>query len=169
MEPDKDDSMDEMPISMPPSINGHQNPRAQAQRPTNFGAFLDNDEMFFNGLLTYDGINGNPMTQLASSSSTNTKSDLSMLPAATDTLPLKRTITSPYWNEASPVESPSKRLQSGSSDSMSGTRSNGGNSMAALLNQLPQSAAFHQNSFLGSLGDGIFRQQNQLLGMNWNS
>ncbi|XXG59800.1 hypothetical protein AAC387_Pa04g1819 [Persea americana] len=139
MEPDKDDSIDDMLASVAPSINGHQNPKSQAQRPTNFSALLDNDELFFDGLLNADG-----------------------------TLPLKRTLNSQYWNDTGLMGSPSKRLHSSDNDSTGGARSNGSNSTALLLNQLPQGAPYHQNSFLGSINDGVLRQQYQLLGLNWN-
>eukprot|EP00268_Persea_americana_P001336 TRINITY_DN103_c1_g1_i4.p1 TRINITY_DN103_c1_g1~~TRINITY_DN103_c1_g1_i4.p1 ORF type:complete len:212 (+),score=32.61 TRINITY_DN103_c1_g1_i4:313-948(+) len=166
MEPDKDDSIDDMLASVAPSINGHQNPKSQAQRPTNFSALLDNDELFFDGLLNADGMNGNPMPKFAPST-TKTKSDLPMV-SATGTLPLKRTLNSQYWNDTGLMGSPSKRLHSSDNDSTGGARSNGSNSTALLLNQLPQGAPYHQNSFLGSINDGVLRQQYQLLGLNWN-
>ncbi|XXG71709.1 hypothetical protein AAC387_Pa07g0973 [Persea americana] len=169
MEREKDDSMDDMLASLPASMNGQHHPKPPPQKPTNFGTLLGNDENFFEGLLTDDGINSNPMPQLATSSA-NTKSDLSMAPS-TGALPMKRTLNSPYWNETVPTGPPPKRYQGGGSntDVTGGGRNSGGNSMATLLNQLPQGgAAFHQNALLGSLADGTFRQQYQLQGLNWN-
>lgn len=169
MERDKEDSMDDMLASLPPSI-GQNNHKPPPQKPTSFGALLGNDDNnFFEGLLTDDGINSNPMSQLATSS-TGTTSDLSMVPS-TGSLPMKRALNSPYWNETAPNGGPPpKRFQSGgNNDGTGGGRSNGSNSMATLLNQLPQGgAAFHQNTPLGSLGDGTFRHQYQLPGLNWN-
>ncbi|XP_058081987.1 NAC transcription factor 56-like [Magnolia sinica] len=163
MDRDKEDSMDNVLGSLPTEINGPRNQKSQGQKPTSYSVLLENDENFFEGLLTEDGVNGNPnpIPQLASS--TSSKTHLSMVPAAIGSLPQKRTLASPYWNE---VGSASKRLQSINDSMIGGSNSN---SISTLINQLPQGTPFHHQTLLGSMGESVFRQQYQLPSMNWNS
>ncbi|KAL4202097.1 hypothetical protein AMTRI_Chr02g219300 [Amborella trichopoda] len=165
MEREREDSMDDM-LAPLPSMDGQPH-KLPAQKPSTFGALLEN-ENFFDGLLTDDGVsnNMNSMPQLPSShqqNSTKSGGDLPLAPAA---LPFKRTLPSPYWNEAAmPL---AKRFQSNQSTSGS---NDGSNSIATLLNQLPGAAApFHHQGLLSSIGDGVFRPQyQQFSGINWNS
>ncbi|XP_058073249.1 NAC transcription factor 56-like [Magnolia sinica] len=156
----KDDSMDEMLEKLPTATQALHSQNAQAQKTTNFRSLIDNDEQFFEGILTDDGMNSNHISHLASSS--RSKPELSILLAG-GPLTLKRTVTSPYWTDPMPAAPPTKRFQS--NDSSTG----GNSSMTALLNQLPQTDPFQHQTLLGSLGDGVLMQQYQNSGMNWNS
>ncbi|XP_038987690.1 NAC transcription factor 25 [Phoenix dactylifera] len=194
-----DDRMAPPALTQQPAISTQPNPRPQHQRaPNNYTALLDSDETFFEGLLTTgDVLPTNRMTQLAGGP--RPKLDLSTIPTNNSTRPPKRALTSPYWSDAGRVTPPPpKRFQAcnnGSSSSnctattnnntSSGSNSSAANNssssnsnsnhvvhtIAALLNQFPQGAAYQPQTILGSLGDGsaIFQQPYQLSGANWSS
>ncbi|XP_008799210.2 NAC transcription factor 25-like [Phoenix dactylifera] len=199
---DMEDSMDGM--LAPPAVTQHRaigsqpNPRPQPQRAPNiYTALLDNDDTFFQGLLTSeDGPATSSMTQLAGAP--RTKLDLSTVQTNNGTLAPKRALTSPYWSDGGMVAPPPpKRFQgcnngssstscaptnnNTSSGSNNGATTNdnknsnsnvhGGHTITALLNPIPQGTAYQHQAILSSLGDGsaIFRQPYQLSGMNWNS
>ncbi|PIA40768.1 hypothetical protein AQUCO_02400081v1 [Aquilegia coerulea] len=149
-------------------MDRQHNLQAQAAKATNCGLYLENNETFFEGLLSDSVNNNNTLSHLASSSS---KPDVSIMvpPSASTMLPLRRTLQSPYWNEAG-SESSDKRFQTNQSSS-SGGGSIQSNSVVNMLNQIPQQASpFHHQVLLGSLGDGVYRQQyQQVSGINWNS
>ncbi|KAJ7946939.1 putative NAC domain-containing protein [Quillaja saponaria] len=170
MEQEKEKSMEDMLPTIPTlsmaNSNGHQNPKP----PTSGGATyytaiggLENDDNFFNGILAAEQSiqNGSDShQQVCSSSKINTYST-------------KRAIPSQFWNETGSIgsSSSSKRfhgdLNSGGSCS-TGTEEN--DSFVSLLSQLPaQNTAFYSNGLLGSVSDGVLRQQFQLPRMNWNS
>ncbi|KAJ8764658.1 hypothetical protein K2173_007745 [Erythroxylum novogranatense] len=163
MDHDKDDSMDDMLGSIPPSLSvcSHQSTRLQLAKGPTFGALLEGEQNFFEGIMSSDGTNNtNSVPQLASSLS---KPELSMLP-------LKRTLPSFYWpddNDAAGASS-GKRFQ-GENDDGGALRTGGNGSIASLLSQLPQTPVLHQQPMLGSLGDGLLRPPYQLPGMNWYS
>ncbi|PQQ07208.1 NAC transcription factor 25 [Prunus yedoensis var. nudiflora] len=130
-------------------------PPPQPKHTTNYTALLENDdhEGFFEGIL---------------SSKSN--------------LPVKRPLPSSFWNDAGSMgtgpaataSSSSKRfhadLNSGISTTAAGGVDESNSSFVSMLNQFPQGTApFHPNALLGSLGDGVLRQQFQHPSMNWNS
>ncbi|KAF3775024.1 NAC transcription factor 56 [Nymphaea thermarum] len=174
---DRDDSLDDVLTSLP-NMDGHNSIKLQSQKATaGFAALLEGEDNFFDGFLSDDGTNANSsLSQLAPSSgmpqNSADKTEISMVPAAAAgvtigsmfSLPSKRTLPSPYWNEGLP---PTKKIYDANSSS-----NGGGSSIAALLSQLPNVAAAplqHHHGLVGSLGDGVFRQQYHLPGMNWNS
>ncbi|KAL5976185.1 hypothetical protein ACLOJK_020515 [Asimina triloba] len=156
MDRDKEDSMEEILT---------QTPKALPQKQTSYGSLLDNDEHFFSGLLTEEGMSSNPISHLASSS--RTKPELSSLLGG-GALSLKRTATPPnYWgDQLGSATPPAKRISHSSDGSATGTV----NSVASLFSQLQQGDPFHhQGSVLGLIGDGGLQQQYHHSGMNWNS
>ncbi|OVA13203.1 NAC domain [Macleaya cordata] len=190
----EDSSMDDMLSSALPTsstINGSQqmmlNPKTNkiittttSSRATpNYSSLIENvdNNNFLEDLLSdQDGINrNNSMSQLASSSSNPDPSMVVPSTTTTSSLSLKRNLRSPYYNQtAGNVAPPSaKKLifqvnSHSNSSTVGGTDIIGSNSISTLLNQLPQATQFHQQTLLGSLGDGVFRQAYQLSGMNWN-
>ncbi|WKA12188.1 hypothetical protein VitviT2T_029604 [Vitis vinifera] len=169
LDPDKDDSMDDMLGPVPTSISmGQQSLKLQFPKVPNYSALLENEQSLFEGMINSDGINSSgTISQLACSSS---KPDhLSLVAATTSSiLPLKRTLPSLYWNDDDTAgPSTTKRFQAENTDGNIGRTTDGNNSIATLLSQLPQTPSLHQQSMLGSLGEGVFRQPFQLPGMNW--
>ncbi|XP_057963977.1 NAC transcription factor 56 [Malania oleifera] len=173
MDHDKEDSMDDMLASLPiaAAAGGQYNPKLQPPKTAaNYGALLENEQNLLEGIMGNDCIAGGAaVSQLASSSS---KPDLPAVPTASNTL--KRTLPSLYWAEdgsaaAAGASTTVKRFHGDANDGME--RSGGmNNSFAALLGQLnPQTQSLHQQTMLGSFGDGVFRQAYQLNGMNWYS
>ncbi|KAF2303394.1 hypothetical protein GH714_017808 [Hevea brasiliensis] len=169
MERDKEDSMECLLSSLPI----HPKPPV-ASKPTSHASVLENEENFFEGILTgSDGMqNSSNISQLPSSSP---KPHVSMLVSTSNTLAAKRLLPSQYWNEAaaaaaagSSMGAPSGKRFQGDLNSC-GTATEDNTSFVSLLSQLPQGTPFHPNTFLGSLGDGVLRQQFHLPTMNWNS
>ncbi|KAJ9690380.1 hypothetical protein PVL29_012831 [Vitis rotundifolia] len=143
MERDKEESMEALLASLPASsMTSQQNTRAQTLRSTNFGAVLEQDEISFEGMLTGQSIQG-----------------------------LQSSSMSQYWNGPGSIgpSSSGKRLHTDHTNGTSTSEMDGNSSFVSLLNQLPQSGTFHQNTLLGSLADGAYRQPHRLPGMNWNS
>ncbi|KAK7252179.1 hypothetical protein RIF29_35956 [Crotalaria pallida] len=183
MEHDNDNnkelSMDTM--LQPPSISTYTDPNSKppSSRIGYAPLGLDqnqNDVNFFNGILGADDddqsiIQNNGSSHdshhLLSSSSNSSKG---IINSANNNFPMKRALTSQFWNETGLTSSPSKRfhgdLNSGSSITTTIDEENN-NSFVSLLSQLPHqsSATFHPNAILG---DGVMRQQFQLPGINWN-
>ena len=163
----KEESMEAMiPMMQTSSIMaaGQQNPKPLLSKTANYGSLLENDENYFDGILTAEGLQQNSASnlshhQLASSSSKHT-------------LALKRTLPSQFWSETTgPMggSSSGKRFHGDLNSGSSGGMDDNNNSFVSLLNQLPHGAQFHPNVLLGSLGDGVLRQHFQLPSMNWNS
>ncbi|KAK4589972.1 hypothetical protein RGQ29_020515 [Quercus rubra] len=162
MDQDKEDSMEVMIPTMPTmSMASQHNGKVPLPSKTaNYTALLDNDsENYFDGILSAEGMqNGSISHNLATSSSKSS------------TLVVKRTLPSQFWNETGSLGSSSSGGKRFHGDLNSGTAGlDENNSFVSLLNQLPQGASFHPNSLLGSLGDGVLRQQFQLPSINWNS
>ncbi|KAF3442117.1 hypothetical protein FNV43_RR16033 [Rhamnella rubrinervis] len=175
---EREDSMDDMmgPNMPPPMSMGllthHQNAASKLLQ-------FPNDQNCVEGMLNNDS---NMCHQFVSSSSSKSPELSGVVAAASgnnamsNTLfaPLKRVLPGLFWNDDDDDEagpSPSKRLQldNGMTSSADG---NGSNSIATLLSQLPQTStpSLHQQSLLGSLGDGLFRAPTYSLpGMNWYS
>jgi hypothetical protein len=165
--------MDDMTGPMPPSFAvGQQNvmklhlPKAAATSYA--GALLENYQNLYEGIVSSDGIN--------SAGTAASSQLLSPTLAASNNLPLKRTLSSLYWNDdvdvaATAGHSSRERLLQLDDSNESVARKDGiaSPSIATLLCQLPQTPSLHQQVMLGSTGDGIFRAPCHLPGLNWYS
>ncbi|KAG6777001.1 hypothetical protein POTOM_016799 [Populus tomentosa] len=165
---DKEDSMEGMFATLQNS--GHQNPKPpSASKHTTYASLLVNEDTFFEGILTGDGMQNGSISQLPSSSS---KPNMSMAaPVSTNTFTATRTLPPhQYWNDAtgSPVglaNSSGKRFHGELNSGMTGTQEDN-TSFVSMLNQLPQSTPMAHPS---TLLDGVLRQPFQLSSLNWNS
>ncbi|KAK6264770.1 hypothetical protein SCA6_020204 [Theobroma cacao] len=169
MERDKDYSTVGMLATLPTST--HQNPKPPTSKATSYGSLLENEENFFEGILTGEGMQHSTISQIPAASSSS-KQDLSMSLASTttNTFPVKRTIPPQYWNEPnSSFGSQSGKRFQGDLNSSSTAGIDDTNSFVSLLHHLPQNAPFYPGTLVGSLGDGVSRQQFILPSMNWNS
>lgn len=141
---------------------------------TNYTALLENDEEdnFFDGILSSEGVQNSSHSNLSHQFMSSSKSDVVVMPVNNNS---KRQLPSPFWNEAGGSSSMGTNNSSSSkrfhTDLNSGGGSGGGvdESNASFVSMLNQNAAFHHNSLLGSLGDGVLRPQFHLPSMNWNS
>ncbi|KAI3673715.1 hypothetical protein L6452_39843 [Arctium lappa] len=155
-----------MLASIPPSIS------LGVTRPTSgFNAMLENHHHDQNNVV-FDAM-------LTSSSNDNNNVNIT---TTSNLLPIKRSFHGNlFWNEegnnnnnnSSPYTKrflAESNIEGGGVMAARTTDENGG-SIASLLNQLPQMQQHHQQSMLGSIGDGVYRQQQpyQLPGMNWYS
>ena len=150
--------------------NNHHNYKPPSSRSTSYGPLgLENDDNFFDGILATDqSMQNGSDSHLVVSSNSNSK-DIIINSDNNDNFPMKRALTSRFWNETgSPGSSSSSKRFHGDLNSGSTTVHEENNSFVSLLSQLPQSAALHPNAILGSVGDGVMRQQFQLPGINWN-
>lgn len=163
------DDLNDMLGSIPPSIP-FAPPQKIGLKPSNYGALLQTDHhnMFDQGLVTSDGSIGGARS-----------SQLPFVPASAtpNLLPTKRSLPGLFWNvddsannhhpaDASP---PTKRfLADNNGASISRSEEQNG-SIATLLSQLPQTPSLHQQTMLGALNDGVFRQPYQVSGINWYS
>lgn len=174
MDRDREDAIEAMLIapSMQTELSmacSQQNPKPPMSKPPNYASLLENDESFFDGILSGDHHG------MQNTSSINSNHHHHQLAAKRPPPPQQ------FWNDVvvggSVGNSAAKRFHG---DLNSGGSSTGGgevhdqeenNSFVSMLNQMPQSspAPFHPNSLLGSLGDGVLRPQYQLPTMNWNS
>ncbi|XVF27684.1 hypothetical protein REPUB_Repub14bG0130000 [Reevesia pubescens] len=162
---------------LPTSSTSHQNPKSPTSKATSFGSLLGfHEENFFEGMVTGDqGMqNSSSISQIAMSSSSKQNLSMALGAAAATTnssIPVKReAVPDPlYWNnEPNSTGSQSgKRFNSISTD---GYNIYDTNSFVSLLNHLPaQTSPFYPGSIVGSLGDGVSRQQTFILPtMNWN-
>ncbi|KAK7324597.1 hypothetical protein VNO77_28291 [Canavalia gladiata] len=195
MEHDREDSMDDMIGGIPPSINvGHINNNARFHHLSkisstgynnNNGALLENDHHNLlegmNMMIGHNTGTANATPQLGPSNSK--AAELPFVPSITHSsnTASKRTLSSLYWNDedvaAAGTSSSNKRfnLETGdhndhASVAVRTDQENATNvtSIATLLNHLPQTpSSLHQQSMLGSLGDGLIRTPYQIPGMNW--
>lgn len=163
-----------------------QLPKSEAA--TSFGALMENDQNFLQGML----MNNDSNHQFVSSSAGNNNGNIigSNNNAMSNTLvPLKRPLPGLFWNvddddnEAAAGQSTSSKrlhLDNGTADvgisaarTTSSNDGNGTNSITTLLSQLPQSSTspsstLRHQAMLGSLGDGLFiAPYNSLPSMNW--
>ncbi|XP_061349396.1 NAC transcription factor 25-like [Gastrolobium bilobum] len=165
MELDNELSMETMVPTMSTysMANTHQNSKPPSSRSTSYGTLgHENDDNFFGGILATDHHqsmqNGSDSHLVVSPNSKGANN--------TNNFPTKRALTSQFWNETGSTGSSSSNkrfhgdLNSGSAEE--------NNSFVSLLSQLPQSTSLHPNAILGSVGDGVLRQQFQLPGINWN-
>ncbi|XP_052206668.1 NAC transcription factor 56 [Diospyros lotus] len=150
MDHERDDSMGDMFGAIPASIPLCQpNSKLQAMKAANYGALLDGDHNLFEGIMASDGIS-------------------SLKPQ----LPLKRTLPSLYWHDEADqaAASSSKRFHDDHANGGTMAKADHDNtSMATLMSQIPQTPSLHQQTVLGSLGDGVFQQPYQLPSLNWYS
>jgi hypothetical protein len=164
---DKEDSMEGMFATLQNS--SHQNPKPlSASKHTAYASLLVNEDTFFEGILTGDGMQNGSISQLPSSSS---KPNMSMAPVSANTFTATRTLPPhQYWNDAtgSPVglaNSSGKRFHGELNSGITGTQEDN-TSFVSMLNQLPQSTPLvHPSTLL----DGVLRQPFQLSSLNWNS
>ncbi|MCL7044693.1 hypothetical protein MKW94_004433 [Papaver nudicaule] len=169
---EKDDSLDDMLASLPASNVCCYNQKSN-----------ENDENFFNGLLSSYNTEGINQFVSTSSSASTSSSFRTMFPSSTteSTQTLKRTLSSPYWPDTTGItmHQSAKKFHinnmDGNYNSDNGTYNeslnNGSsdNTVAAFLNQLPQVSPVNHQVLLGSLGDGnFFRQPYHNSNMNWN-
>ncbi|XP_027353942.1 NAC transcription factor 56-like [Abrus precatorius] len=182
MDHDKDDSMDDMIGEVPPSINvGHMNARFHLSKmSTNYSsALLENDRNMLEGVVIG---NGGISTTCAISSqlgTSNSKAEELLNFVSPNTSASKRTLSSLYWNDNNMnnnedfagTSSCNKQFNLDSIENGSVVRNEGNNatagSFATLLNQLPQTPSLHQQTMMGSIGDGLLRTPFQIQGMNW--
>ncbi|KAJ7948611.1 NAC domain protein [Quillaja saponaria] len=184
---DRDDSLDDMIGGIPPSINVAHQLNARMHLPkmatTYGGSLLENDQNLLDfGILSNSGINTSVITSQLADNSGCSKTELPMIiPAATtittsnsNYLPgdQKRTLPSLYWNDEDMAGTSisNKRLNFDNGDGgVLRTDENGttASSIATLLSQFPQTPSLHQQTMLGSIGDGLLRQPYQLSGLNW--
>ncbi|XWS15706.1 hypothetical protein CRYUN_Cryun34aG0024900 [Craigia yunnanensis] len=167
MERDNDYSMDGMLATVPTS--SHQIPKLPTLKVSSYGSLLEvHEENLFEGILTGEGKQNGSISQIAVSSSSN--QDLSMALAATTTnlVPVKRALPPQYWNEPNSIGSQSGKRFQGDLNSNSTAGIDDTNSFVSLLHQLPQNAPFYPGTLVGSLRNGVSRQQFILPSMNWN-
>ncbi|KAI3898196.1 hypothetical protein MKX03_017622 [Papaver bracteatum] len=144
-------------------------------RTPNYSGLIDNDD---NNNFLEDLISDHH--QLGSSSKSKHVNSSAVISAPTNlntpcSLTLKRNLQSPYYNQSGNVNtSPSSRrmiFQPNSAHTNNnvvvGGGTDGSNTISTLLNHTAQ--FHHQQSILGSLDDGVYRQSYHLPGMNWNS
>ena len=188
MEHEREDSMDDMIGGIPPSINvGHMSARfhhlSKMTTAYNSGAMLENEHNLLEGMMIGNNNGGMNTTTTTtpgpmSSHLGGSKEELSFVPTMTHSSNTsKRTLSSLYWNDedVAGTSSSNKRFNL----ELSGDNNNHGSvvrddqengtasSIATLLNQLPQTPSLHQQSILGSIGDGLLRTTYQIPGMNW--
>ncbi|XP_047156746.1 NAC transcription factor 56-like [Vigna umbellata] len=188
MEHDREDSMEDMIGGIPPSINvGHMSGRYHhhhhhlSKMSTGYSsALLENDQNLLEGMMIGNGSVMNTSTTgttPGAMGASNSKAELSFVPTMTHSSnTCKRTLSSLYWNDEdlAGTSSSNKRLNLESGDNNHGSvvrtdQDNGtATSIVTLLNQLPQTPSLHQQSMLGSIGDGLLRTTYQIPGMNWN-
>ncbi|KAJ7981706.1 NAC domain protein [Quillaja saponaria] len=176
LDQDRDDSMDDMIGGILPSINvAHQlNDRMLLPKTvtTYGGILLESDQNMLDGIMNNDGINTSVISsQLAAKTDQLPTIPATAITSTSNSLSQKRTLSSLYWNDEDMAgTSLNKRLNLDNGDgSVVRTDENGttASSIATLLSQLPQTPSLQQQTMLGSMGDGLLRQQYQLSGLNW--
>ncbi|CAN6689873.1 unnamed protein product [Malus baccata var. baccata] len=133
---------------------------------TDYTALLESDdhESYLEGILSSSdhqpGSHSHDHDQFGTISTSISKSSL----------PLKRHLPSPFWNDVGSIGTAAATTTS-SSKKFHADLINENNSFVSMLNQTPQGTApFHANAaLLELLGDGVLRPQFQLPSMNWNS
>jgi len=148
-------SMGDMLTRIPPSSSSSSIPVSQQNQKLQ-ALMLENDHNFFEEMIIGNnaGINinstGYSISQLGTTSNSNPQIPLRALPSF-------------FWNgdNASP-EATAKRFRGESNDDEGGciAKTDENTSIATLLsnlNHLPQNPVLHQQTMMGSLGDGVFR------------
>lgn len=175
MDHDRDDSMDDMLASLPPSITvGQQNLKLAQPKAANYGAMLESEQNLFEGMLGSDSVTSCSVSHLPLSSTPTPDHPLA---SAGPTPPMKRQLPAPYWggddaavSSMALVAGPpmGKRFHADVGDDGGVERHGANGSITSLLGQLSP-PPLQQQAMLGSLGEGMFRQMYQLPGMNWFS
>lgn len=178
MEHDREDSMEDMIGGIPPSINvgHHMNARYHLSKMSTTGytnnTLLENDHNLLEGMMMNNG--GMNTSTTTTTTMSNSKPELPFVPTnmTHSSNTSKRTLSSLYWNDedVAGTSSCNKRfnLESGDASVVRTDQENGtASSIATLLNQLPQTPSLHQQSMMGSIGDGLLRSTYQIPGMNW--
>ncbi|XP_019192995.1 PREDICTED: NAC transcription factor 56-like [Ipomoea nil] len=166
---ESDDLNDMLQGSIPPFVT-HQK---MGLKPSNYGALLQTDHhhhhhhMFDQGLVPGDASLGGART-----------AQLPFVPSTPNLLPTKRSLPGLFWNvddssannhhpaDASP---PTKRFLADNNEASISRSDEQNGSIATLLSHLPQTPSLHQQTMLGALNDGVFRQPYQVSGINWYS
>ncbi|KAF6154513.1 hypothetical protein GIB67_028405 [Kingdonia uniflora] len=157
---EKEDSMEGMLSSVP---NSNLNPLG-SKRTSNYGGLLENNENIFDDLLSGDGVHNNPISELASFTSSVT--------AGTESF--YRPLPPPYWHDPGTIgQTPGiSRYHVPQQDIVGrgrgGGAGEGSSSMPNIFNQFPHQVQFHQQNLIGSL-DAVYRSQLQMSGLNWSS
>uniref|UniRef100_A0A6N2KKZ4 NAC domain-containing protein n=1 Tax=Salix viminalis TaxID=40686 RepID=A0A6N2KKZ4_SALVM len=142
----------------------------KSKNPTGYASLLENEDTFFEGILTGDGMQNSSISQILPSSGSNP--NMSMTSVSANTISEKRALLSHrYWNDPTglPIGLANSSAKRFHGDLISGTREDK-NSFVSFLNQLPQSTPLvYSGTLLGSLGDGVLLQPFQLSSLNWNS
>ncbi|XP_073312125.1 NAC transcription factor 56-like [Primulina huaijiensis] len=169
------DDINDMLGSIPPSISmpvGQQKLQGLI-KPTNYASFIENDhQKLYEGATSFnDAMN----SHLCSSGSKIAPQFSNWVPEASNLLPSKRsTLPNLYWNDEGNTSSPpTKRFITENCEGSLGRTDETTDSIATILSQLPQTPSLQQQqqTMLGNLGDGVFRQAQvyQVSGMNWYS
>ncbi|KAK8642131.1 hypothetical protein V6N13_011490 [Hibiscus sabdariffa] len=155
MERDKDYTMEGMGMLATLPTPSNQNPSDLTSKATSYGSLLQHEDNFFEGILSDHGMRSSAsnISQLAVSSSSKQNFHMGFT--------LKQTLPPQYWNEPNSTGSESgKRFQQDDLNCNSrGGNIDDTNSFVSLLNQLPQNTPFYPGTIVGSLGDGVSRQQ----------
>ncbi|KAI3457492.1 hypothetical protein Pfo_014155 [Paulownia fortunei] len=167
MDQERDDTND-MIGSIQPTISmpvGQQ--KLQGLKASNYGSLLENDLNLYEGMMS----NNDSMNSHLGSSRSKAPPQFPLMAADPNLLPSKRTLPGLYWNEEGNTNfPPTKRFLAENCDGSIGRTDETTNSIATILSQLPQTPSLQQQAILGTLGDGVFRQQPyQVSGMNWYS
>ncbi|KAB2078085.1 hypothetical protein ES319_A06G137400v1 [Gossypium barbadense] len=143
----------------------------------NHGSLVEHEENCYKRILTGDSMQNSSISQTAVSSSSKQSLPMAFLSATTtNSIPVKQAIAGPqYWNnEPNSTGSQSGKPRfHGDLNSISIARpdiDDTNSSFVSLLShQLPQNAPFNTSTIVGSLVNGVSRQQFMLHGMNWSS
>ncbi|XP_068320508.1 NAC transcription factor 25-like [Pyrus communis] len=157
-----------LPTQKPPPFP----PPLSSKLPTtNYTALLESDyhESFFEGIISssdhqqgsHSHHHDHDHDQFGAISTSSSKTSI----------PLKRQLSSPFWNDVGSIGSAAATTTTSSSKRFQADLNGENNSFVSMLNQMPQGTApFYPNpALLGSLGDEVLRPQFQLPSMNWNS
>lgn len=178
---ERDDSMEDMLESIPSSLTMNpQNLKLHLSKPStaSYATLFEHEQNLFDGMMGAKGGGGIPSSMISHlASSSGLKPELAMVqaPNISSPLPLKRTLHSLYWSdkdvaaEMSDPSSVNRQFSADRNDPGSFERSNneGTSSIASLLSQIPQTPSLHQQTVYGPLGDGSFRPQFHMPGLNW--
>lgn len=170
MDQERDDANDlfigsSIQTSMSPIPIGQQS----RLKLSSYGSFLENDQsQLYEGMMSSN--NDSMNSQLGSKAPQFTLMG-SGLGSDPNLFAGKRPLQNLYWNEEGNGNSspPTKRFLAESCDGSICRTDETANSVATILSQLPaQTPSLQQQAMLGTLGDGVFRQQPyQVSGMNW--
>ncbi|KAJ6728632.1 putative proteinC TRANSCRIPTION FACTOR 56 [Salix koriyanagi] len=162
---EREESMEGVFATLPASSSKNPKP------PTGYASLLENEDTFFEGILTGDGTQNSSISQILPSSGSNPNMSMTSVFANTISEKHSTLLSHRYWNDTTglPIGLANSSAKRFHGDLISGTREDK-NSFVSLLNQLPQSTPLvHPSTLLGSLGDGVLLQPFQLSSLNWSS